>query len=64
MIETTMVNGKPATVAYLTRSFEPCEAEKAELVKIIYESGDISFAIPSPDTSNSMREAFDKALAK
>lgn len=44
MIETTTVEGRPATVAYLKRDFTPVDAVGAEMVKILFDDGEMRIA--------------------
>lgn len=46
MIEQTTVSGRPATVAYLTVEGKPATREQHDLVKVIFEDGDIAFLAP------------------
>jgi hypothetical protein len=46
MIERQTIDGKDATVAYLSADFTPVDADKAELIKIIYDDGNVVFATP------------------
>ena len=43
MIEHKTVDGRLATVCYLSRTFEPAERDDAYMAKIIYEGGDVTF---------------------
>jgi hypothetical protein len=45
MIENTTVNGKLATVAYITRDFTPASKEDAEMAKVLFEDGGVAFLI-------------------
>lgn len=51
MIERQTIEGRPATVAYLTANFEPAEADTAELVKVIFDDGEILMLTPAEDTA-------------
>ncbi len=56
MIERQKIDGREATVAYLTTEFAPAEKDAAELVKVIFDDGETIFlstsvdARPDPDT--------------
>ena len=43
MIERQIVNGRPATVAYLTNAFEPADADTAQCIKVLFDDGDVVF---------------------
>lgn len=43
MRERIKVDGKKGTAVYLTKDFKPVKKEQAEMVKIIYDNGDIQF---------------------
>ena len=47
MIERTEIEGRAATVAYFTTEFAPTDADAAQLIKIIYDDGEIVFAVPT-----------------
>jgi hypothetical protein len=36
-------NGRPATFVYLTRSFNPATPDRAEMIKVLFNSGDVMF---------------------
>jgi hypothetical protein len=44
MIERTEIDGRPATIAYLTEELTPAEPDDAEMVKIIFDDGEVVFA--------------------
>lgn len=44
MIRREEIDGRPATVAYLDDEFQPVEFEKATVLKIIYDDGEVAFA--------------------
>ena len=54
MIERRQIDGKQSTVAYLNNDFEPCDPEDAELVKVIFDNGDVLWL-----TANGSRESMD-----
>jgi hypothetical protein len=43
MIERQTIDGREATVAYLTEDFEPAEKDDADLIKIIYDDGETAW---------------------
>jgi len=45
MIERTEVDGRPATVAYITGDFQPATKEDWELAKIIFDDGEVVFLV-------------------
>ncbi len=47
MPERLDMGGRMATVSYLTRDFKPTTQEKAELIKIVFDDGEVIFAVPS-----------------
>ena len=47
MIERRTINGRRATVAYLTKEFTPADKDDYELVKIVFDDGDMMFATKS-----------------
>lgn len=44
MIERAIIDGREATVAYLTDDFEPADRDTATLFKIIFDDGQVAFA--------------------
>jgi hypothetical protein len=48
MIENTVVNGRKATVAYIKRDFTPATKETAEMVKVIFDDGEVIFGVVPP----------------
>ena len=57
MIENTVINGRPATVAYLNDRFQPVDQADAALVKIHYNDGqrEVVFAVAKPELNELMR---------
>jgi len=51
MITDEIVNGRKAKVSYLTNKWEPCDSKKADMIKIIFEDGQITFANAMPRSS-------------
>jgi hypothetical protein len=47
MIERTVIDGVPATVAYLTNDWKPAEKGEEDLIKVVYDSGLVVFAVPT-----------------
>jgi hypothetical protein len=47
MIERQEVGGRPAVVAYLTAKFEPTDKDAAQIVKVVFDDGEIRFLVPS-----------------
>lgn len=43
MIERQTINGREATVAYLTQDWQPADRDNWYLVKIIYDDGEVVF---------------------
>lgn len=46
-IERKEIDGRQATVVYLKPDFEPGTPDDHTMVKIIYDDGDIEFAVPA-----------------
>jgi hypothetical protein len=40
MIEHGLVDGKPATIGYFTKDFQPCEKHEADFAKVHFDHGD------------------------
>ena len=49
MIERDEIDGKPCTIAYLTRELEPATRDKHDLMKIIFDDGPSLFAVADDD---------------
>jgi len=49
MIERTTIEGRAATVAYITRAFEPATKDTFELAKIIFDDGEMVLVAATPD---------------
>lgn len=47
MIERAEINGRGAIVAYLDSRFNPVPTKDAELVKIIFDDGEVTFVVPA-----------------
>ncbi|MHB1330305.1 MAG: hypothetical protein ACYC2K_19065 [Gemmatimonadales bacterium] len=43
MIERDVIDGRPATVAYIDLEFNPVDKDKATFCKIIFDDGDVIF---------------------
>lgn len=46
MLERREIDGEPAWVAYLTHDFEPADRNTAELIKVMFDNGDLAFLVP------------------
>lgn len=44
MLERTVIDGKPATVAYLRGKMQPATKEDHTYVKVMFDNGDVVFA--------------------
>lgn len=55
MLEKTVIEGRPASVAYLDRNFVPVDADDATMVKVIFDDGEVMFATADENTA----KAFD-----
>ncbi len=51
MIKRETIEGRDATVVYLDRKFRPVDEDKAELIKVIFDNGDLWFAVPVKDNA-------------
>jgi hypothetical protein len=49
MIERTEIDGKKASVAYLNKDFTPATKDDYELVKVLFDDGNMMFAVPSKE---------------
>ncbi len=58
MIEQQTIDGRPATVAYLTRDFEPATPTAFDYAKVLFDDG--SMVILSNDEDNIEAESFNK----
>jgi hypothetical protein len=45
MIKRMMVEGRPATVAYITNNFEPVSPDDADMVKVAFDDGEVRFGV-------------------
>ena len=45
MIESTVIDGRKATVAYIHRDFTSADRDTAEMVKILFDNGVVRFAV-------------------
>jgi hypothetical protein len=43
MIEQATLNGKPVTIGYFTRDFEPAEKHEADFCKVFFEDRRVVF---------------------
>lgn len=46
MITRETIDGRGATVAYLTRDFEPTDQDSASLLKVRFDDGEVTFLVP------------------
>ena len=53
MITDEIVNGKKAKVSHLTDNWEPCAPKDAYMIKIIFDDGQVAFAIATKKRLNS-----------
>ena len=49
MIERQTIDGREATIAYLTAAFEPAGKDDAALVKVIFDDGEQMFLVPAEE---------------
>jgi hypothetical protein len=45
MITDEIVNGRKAKVSHLTDNWEPCAPKDAYMIKILFDDGQVAFAI-------------------
>jgi len=45
MITDEIVNGRKAKVSHLTSAWEPCAPKDADMIKIMFDDGQVAFAI-------------------
>lgn len=50
-IERTKIAGRKATIAYIRDDFTPTTPEKATLIKVIFDDGEVRFATPAREAS-------------
>ena len=43
MLKREVVDGRKATLAYIKKNFEPCDPDEADLIKIMFDDGEIVF---------------------
>jgi len=46
MIERQEVDGRMATVSYLTNEFQPASKDEAELIKVVFDDAELLFGVP------------------
>ena len=63
MITRETVDGKLATVSYLTTDWEPCAPKNAELVKIVFDDGGVLFGTREVG-GGSLPDAYAAAAAR
>jgi hypothetical protein len=51
MIEHAVIDGRKAVVIHMNDEFEPVERSKETLIKIMFEDGEVRFAVPSGQKS-------------
>jgi len=49
VIKRETIDGREAFVAYLTRDMEPADEDDAELIKVIFDDGQVMFLTASGD---------------
>lgn len=47
MVKRELINGRLATVNYLTLDLEPANPQDAEIIKVLFDDGETMFAYPS-----------------
>ncbi len=63
MIEKRDINGRPATIVYIMAAdFAPATPAAADLVKIIFDDGEIVFLTPCPELPENLAKARDGLL--
>lgn len=48
MIERQEIDGRPAAVAYLTAEFEPADKDVAQIVKVVFDDGEVAILTAAP----------------
>lgn len=51
MIERQTIDGRLATVIYLTNDFQPADKQSATLIKLWFDDGDVVFLTPAVSPS-------------
>lgn len=51
MIERGVVNGKPATLAYVKSGFQPCDKSEATMIKVIFDDGSMALVMANQEDS-------------
>jgi len=46
VIEHRVIDGRKADIVYMKEDFTPCDPEKAELIKVLFEDGEALFLTP------------------
>ncbi len=63
MIEKRHIDGRPATIVYLMAAdFAPATPATADLVKIIFDDGEVAFLTPCPELPENLAKARDGLL--
>ena len=60
MIEKRHIDGRPATIVYLRAAdFAPATPSTADLVKIIFDDGEVAFLTPRTELAESLGKGCD-----
>lgn len=54
MIERQVVQGRPATISYMTDNFEPSSKDAATLIKVVFDDGEVLFLTPKVQHADSV----------
>ena len=64
MIKRMTVEGRAATVAYVTNDFKPASPDDADLVEIVFDTGEVRIGIKSEPDKRKMLWQREKARAQ
>ena len=65
MIEKQRIGGRPATIVYLmTADFAPATKVTVDLVKIIFDDGEVAFGTPCPELPENLAKGGDGLLRR
>ena len=48
MIERQVIEGRKASVVYIRHDFTPCKPAEADLVKVVFDDGEVAFLQAKP----------------
>ena len=56
MLDRTIINGQPATVAFLKGNMVPATQEEATYLKVIFDDGRVLFALRDDDITRGTKQ--------